>query len=62
MARLFTGLPVAIVSTTVIFGAYDNLIARWPRLGRALRAILHALEGTPLRSLGLSHVWIVEKV
>ena len=62
VARLFTGLPVAIVSTTVIFGAYDNLIARWPRLGRALRAILHALEGTPLRSLGLSHVWIVEKV
>ncbi len=61
LAHLFTGLPVRFVQRTVIFGAYDNIIARWPRAGRALRAMLQALERTPLRGLGLSHFWVVEK-
>ena len=59
--KLIYGLPVKIVQRTIIFGAYDNIIARFPRLGRALRAILQFLEGTPLRFLGLSHFWVVEK-
>ncbi len=59
--RLFAGLPVTVVSRTVIFGAYDNIIARAPGLGKALRGLLQALERTPLRGLGLSHVWVVEK-
>jgi SAM-dependent methyltransferase len=59
--RLFEGLPVRVVRRMVIFGAYDNIIARWPALGKALRAFLQALEQTPLRVLGLSHVWVVEK-
>jgi SAM-dependent methyltransferase len=62
LERLFAGLPVRIVHRTVIFGAYDNIIARWPRAGRALRAILQALERTPLRVFGLSHFWVVEKM
>jgi hypothetical protein len=45
----------------VVFGAYDNVIARWPKVGRALRRLLQALERTPLRVLGLSHFWVVEK-
>jgi SAM-dependent methyltransferase len=61
LSRLFEGLPVKFVKRTVIFGAYDNIISRWPRLGRTLRAILQALEATPLRRLGLSHLWVVEK-
>lgn len=61
VAGLFVGLPARIVSRTIIFGAYDNVIARWPRLGRGLRAVLQALERTPLRAFGLSHVWVVEK-
>jgi SAM-dependent methyltransferase len=60
--RLLAGLPVRVLQRTVIFGAYDNLIARWPRLGRALRGLLHALERTPLRALGLSHLWVVERI
>jgi SAM-dependent methyltransferase len=60
--KLFTGLPLRTVESTVIFGAYDNIIARWPRLGRLLRALLQTLERTPLRALGLSHFWVVEKV
>jgi SAM-dependent methyltransferase len=59
--RLFKGLAVRFVYRTVIFGAYDNIIARWPRFGKALRAVLHTLERTPLRTLGLSHFWVVEK-
>jgi SAM-dependent methyltransferase len=61
LSGLFEGLPVEFVKRTVIFGAYDNIINRWPRLGRMLRAILQALESTPLRRLGLSHLWVVEK-
>lgn len=61
LERLFSGLPVRIVERTVIFGAYDNIIARRPRLGRLLRAILQGMERTPLRIFGLSHFWVVEK-
>jgi len=61
LARLFNGLPVRIVTRRTIFGAYDNIIARFPRLGKALRAVLQTLEKTPLQVLGLSHFWVVEK-
>ncbi len=62
LERLFDDLPVKILKRNVIFGAYDNIIARWPRLGRTLRWILQSLERTPLRNLGLSHFWVVEKI
>jgi SAM-dependent methyltransferase len=62
LQRLFDGLTVRIVRRRVIFGAYDNLIARWPVLGKALRAILQGLERSPLQIFGLSHFWVVEKV
>ena len=58
---LFAGLPLRILEKRVIFGAYDNIIARYPRLGRLLRRLLQALENTPLRVLGLSHYWVMEK-
>jgi SAM-dependent methyltransferase len=60
--ELFAGLPVRFVERTVIFGAYDNIIARWPRLGEFLRRILQFLERTPLRIFGLSHFWVIEKI
>ncbi len=62
LERLFAGLPVRTVQRTVIMGAYDNIIARRGWLGKALRWFLQALEKTPLRGLGLSHFWVVEKV
>jgi SAM-dependent methyltransferase len=62
LGSLFTGLPARFISQGVVFGAYDNLIARWPRLGRILRLVLQSLERTPLRILGLSHFWVVEKI
>lgn len=59
--RLADGLPLRPVARTILFGAYDNLIARWPVAGRAMRAALQALEHTPLRAFGLSHLWVLEK-
>jgi SAM-dependent methyltransferase len=61
LQRLFTGLPVRLIERRVVFGAYDNIIARWPAAGRRLRAVLQALEHTPLQIFGLSHFWVVEK-
>ena len=61
LAELFDGLPVKFIQRTVIFGAYDNIIARFGPLGKVLRALLQFLEKTPLQRLGLSHFWVVEK-
>ncbi|GAB4504455.1 MAG: hypothetical protein Fur0043_14490 [Anaerolineales bacterium] len=61
LERLFAGLPVHFVERTVIFGAYDNFIARFGGVGKALRTVLQFLERTPFRVLGLSHFWVVEK-
>jgi SAM-dependent methyltransferase len=61
LGQLFSELPVRIVHRTVIFGAYDNMIARWPRPGRQLRSVLQGLEQTPLRTFGLSHFWVLER-
>lgn len=60
--RLFQGLPVRVLHKTILFGAYDNIIARWPHIGRTLRTVLQLLERTPLRVFGLSHFWIVERL
>jgi len=62
LEKLFSGLPVRWITRTVIFGAYDNIIARLGVLGRLLRGVLQFLERTPLRGLGLSHFWVVEKI
>lgn len=62
LQKLFDGLPVKFIEQTIIFGAYDNIIARFGPLGRVLRELLQFLERTPLRILGLSHFWVIEKV
>ncbi len=62
LEKLFDGLPVRFIERTIIFGAYDNIIARFGPLGKFIRAMLQWLEKTPLRGLGLSHVWVVEKI
>ncbi len=61
LEKLFAGLPVKFIQRTIIFGAYDNLIVRFGPAGKVLRSILQTLERTPLKALGLSHFWVVEK-
>jgi len=58
---LFADLPIGFIERSVIFGAYDNLIARFGVVGKGLRAVFQFLEKTPLQALGLSHFWVVEK-
>ncbi len=62
LQKLFKGLPVKFIERTIIFGAYDNIIARFGSLGKVLRGILQFLERTPLKIFGLSHFWVVEKL
>ncbi len=61
LEKLFADLPVRFVEQTIIFGAYDNVIARFGALGKVLRGILQFLERTPLKVFGLSHFWVIEK-
>jgi SAM-dependent methyltransferase len=60
--KLFEGLPVKFIERTIIFGAYDNIIARFGSLGEVLRGGLQFMERTPLRFFGLSHFWVIEKL
>jgi SAM-dependent methyltransferase len=62
LRKLFKGLPVKFITQRTVFGGYDNIIQRRPRLGKALRGFLYALEKTPLQRLGLSHYWVIEKL
>ena len=58
---LLDGLPCHIVVHTQIYPGYDNIAYRHPRLARLFRGVTYALESTPLRVLGLSHLMVVEK-
>ncbi len=62
LEKLFANLPVKFIERKIIFGAYDNIIARLGGVGKILRGILQFLERTPLSIFGLSHFWVVEKV
>ena len=62
LQKLFEGLPVKFIERTIIFGAYDNIIARFGAFGKILRGVLQVLEKTPLKTFGLSHFWVVEKL
>jgi SAM-dependent methyltransferase len=62
LLHLVAGLPLRVVHHSRIFGGYDNIEARWPRLGRTLKTILYTAEKTPLAVLGLSHFLVLEKI
>jgi SAM-dependent methyltransferase len=62
MRKLYAGLPLMVVEGCVIFGAYDNLIARFGAMGKFLRSLLQFFEKTPLQTLGLSHFVVLEKL
>lgn len=62
LRKLFDGLPVKIVHHSVIYGGYDNLIARLGPVGKIIRGALYIFENTPLQAFGLSHFLVVEKL
>jgi SAM-dependent methyltransferase len=61
LLRLFDDLDGRVIVARRIYAGYDNIVARWPRLGRLLRRTTYALEGTPLQAFGLSHLVVFEK-
>jgi SAM-dependent methyltransferase len=61
LRALFDDLPVRVVRHTQVFPGYDNLAARRPCLGHLTRRLTYALEATPVRRFGLSHLLILER-
>lgn len=61
LLKLFGSLPVRVVHHTRIFGGYDNIEYRHPRLGRFIKNTLYTAEKTPFAALGISHLLVLEK-
>lgn len=59
--RLWAGLRVRLVVHSYVFPGFDNIAARSPRAGKALRGILYRAERTPVRRFGLSHFVVLRK-
>lgn len=62
LRQLFDGLACRIVVHTQIYPGYDKIAYSHPSAARVLRGITYALESTPLRIFGLSHLIVVEKI
>jgi SAM-dependent methyltransferase len=62
LRNLLSGLPCRIVVHTQIYPGYDKIARRRPRLARLLRRVTYALESTPMRVFGLSHLLVVERM
>lgn len=61
LLRLFADLPIKVIYHGRIYGGYDNIVARLGTPGKVVRDTLHALEGTPFDTFGLSHLLVIEK-
>lgn len=59
--KLFAGLPVDVVHYSRIFGGYDNIEHRFPKLGKTIKKTLYASEKTPFSILGISHLLVLQK-
>lgn len=59
--RLLRGLPVRVKVHTWVYPGFDNIVYRYPALGRGLRRALYRAEHGPLRIFGLSHFVVLEK-
>jgi hypothetical protein len=62
LERVTQGLSCRWVDWTVIFPGFDNVIARKPALGNAVRKVTYTIENTWLKRLGLSHLVVLERV
>jgi hypothetical protein len=55
-------LPGRWIEWTVIYPGFDNIVARKPKVGEALRRVTYALEESWLKRLGLSHLLVLERI
>ena len=59
--KLFSDLPVDVIHHSRIFGGYDNIEYRAPKLGKTIKQALYASEKTPFSLLGISHLLVLQK-
>ena len=59
--RLIAGLPLRVVVHSYVYPGFDNIAARSPKAGKALRALLYRAERTPARAFGLSHFLVLQQ-
>jgi SAM-dependent methyltransferase len=62
LESITAGLPARWLDWTVIFPGFDNVLARKPALGRALRKVTYTLEHNWLKRAGLSHLLVLERL
>ena len=62
LLTLFNKQPVTLIHHRRIFGGYDNIEARRPKLGKTIKSTLYAAEKTPFSVLGISHLLVLEKL
>jgi SAM-dependent methyltransferase len=61
LRELFLGLPVDVILHTQVFPGFDKLATRRPRLAGFARRAAYAIERSPARLFGLSHLLVVER-
>ncbi len=61
LGKLFADQPGEIVVHRGIYPGYDNVVKRWPRVGRWIRWLSYRFEATPFQWLGLSHFVVFRK-
>jgi methionine biosynthesis protein MetW len=61
LEALTKGLPGRWLDWHVIYPGFDNVVARQPAFGNALRKVTYSLENSWLQRLGLSHFLILER-
>jgi SAM-dependent methyltransferase len=55
------GSGLQTISRDYVFPGFDNVAARFGLAGRALRSLMHAIEHSPARRFGISHVYVLRK-
>jgi SAM-dependent methyltransferase len=61
LESLLSEIDHRVIVQTRIYPGYDNIHARHPSFGEALRRLTYFLEDTPLSAFGLSHLVVIEK-
>lgn len=61
LRRLTAGLAFRRIHAGYVFPGFDNIVARYRRLGPWVRRFFHFCEHTPLKRFGLSHFLILQK-
>ena len=62
LRRLFSNLHHRVVIHTQIFPGYDKIVRRRPNLARLFRKVTYLMEATPIRTFGISHFLVLEKL